>query len=61
MKAAALQFCSAPEVVACVIPGARSAAEAAENARLMARPVPAGFWAALRAQGLIPDAAPTPA
>ncbi len=60
MKAAALRFCAAPEMVACVIPGGRSAAEVAENARLMARPIPAAFWADLRAQGLIPASAPVP-
>jgi D-threo-aldose 1-dehydrogenase len=57
MKAAALQFCAAPEVVACVIPGGRTAPEVAENARLMQAPIPAAFWTALRAEGLIPDEA----
>ena len=61
MKAAALRFCAAPKVVACVIPGGRSVAEVAENARLMAEPIPASLWAALRAEGLIPEAAPVPA
>ncbi|MBL6456435.1 aldo/keto reductase [Belnapia sp. T6] len=60
LKAAALQFCAAPEVVACVIPGARSAAEVTENVRLMAQPIPPGFWAALREAGLIHAEAPVP-
>ncbi len=60
LKAAALQFCAAPEVVAAVIPGGRSPAEVEENARLMAHPIPPGFWAALRGAGLIPPAAALP-
>ena len=61
VKAAALQFCAAPEAVACVVPGGRSAAEVAENARLIARPIPAALWEALRAEGLLPASAPVPA
>jgi D-threo-aldose 1-dehydrogenase len=60
LKAAALRFCSAPSAVACVIPGGRSAAEVAENARLMAEPIPPALWQALRAQGLIPPGAEVP-
>jgi D-threo-aldose 1-dehydrogenase len=60
LKAAALQFCAAPAVVAAVIPGGRSPAEVGENARLMAHPIPPGFWAALREAGLIPPEAPVP-
>ncbi|WP_426958250.1 aldo/keto reductase [Muricoccus radiodurans] len=60
MRAAALQFCAAPEVVACVVPGGRSAAEVGENAWLMAMPIPASLWQSLRAEGLIPEAAKVP-
>jgi D-threo-aldose 1-dehydrogenase len=60
LKAAALQFCAAHPQVAVVIPGARNAAEAAENARLMAAPIPPALWADLRAAGLLPEGAPTP-
>ena len=60
VKAAALQFCAAPAEVACVIPGGRTAAEVAENARLIAQPIPTALWAELRAQGLIPASAPVP-
>ncbi|MBL6079666.1 aldo/keto reductase [Belnapia sp. T18] len=60
LKAAALQFCAAPKVVAAVIPGGRTPAEVEENARLMAHPIPPGFWGALREAGLIPPGAPVP-
>jgi D-threo-aldose 1-dehydrogenase len=53
LKAAALHFCAAAPEVACVIAGARRPEEAAENAALMAHPIPAALWAALRAQGLL--------
>lgn len=59
-RAAALQFCAAHPVVAAVIPGARNAAEARQNAALIAAPIPPALWAALRRAGLIPDEAPTP-
>lgn len=60
MKAAALQFCAAPAEVACVIPGGRTAGEVAENARLIAQPIPTTLWAELRAHGLLPASAPSP-
>ena len=60
IRAAALQFCAAHPVVASVIPGAKGAARVRENAALMRAPIPAGFWAALKAEGLLPEAAPTP-
>lgn len=60
LRAAALQFCAAPAVVAAVIPGAKRAAKVQENARLMTAPLPAALWDELRADGLIPDAAPVP-
>lgn len=60
LKAAALQFCAAPAVVASVIPGGRNPAEVAENVRLMATPIPAGFWQAVREAGLIPREAEVP-
>jgi D-threo-aldose 1-dehydrogenase len=61
LKAAALRFCAAAPEVACVVAGARTPAEAAENARLMAHPVPAALWADLRARGLIAPDVPVPA
>lgn len=60
IRAAALQFCAAHPVVAAVIPGPRSAAEAAQNAALMVAAIPGQFWRDLRHAGLLPEAAPTP-
>src|SRR5579872_2653179 len=53
MRAAALQFPLAHPAVATVIPGARSVNEVTENIRLMSVSIPAEFWAALKARGLI--------
>lgn len=60
LRAAALQFCAAPAVVAAVIPGAKRAEKVQENARLMQTPLPAALWQELRAERLIPPAAPVP-
>ncbi|WP_431272147.1 hypothetical protein [Dankookia sp. P2] len=60
LKAAALQFCAAPAVVASVIPGGRNPTEVAENARLMTVPIPPGFWQAAREAGLVPPEAGLP-
>ena len=61
IRAAALQFCAAHPVVAAVIPGPRSATEAAQNAALMRAPIPGQLWRDLRHAGLLPEEAPTPA
>ncbi len=61
LKAAALQFPLAHPAVAAVIPGARSPEEVDENMRMFEFEIPADFWTELRDEGLIPDAAPTPA
>jgi D-threo-aldose 1-dehydrogenase len=61
LRAAALQFCAAHPVVAAIIPGAKHAAKVRENAQLMNQPIPAALWQELRQQGLLPEAAPTPA
>ena len=60
LKAAALRFPLAHPAVACVLTGARSAAEMAENARLLATPIPLALWEDLRRDGLLDDRAPTP-
>lgn len=60
LRAAALQFCAAHPVVAAIIPGAKHAAKVAENARLMAAPIPSALWQELRDEGLIPGDAPVP-
>ncbi|MBY0274534.1 aldo/keto reductase [Candidatus Binatia bacterium] len=60
LKSAALRFPLAHPAVACVLTGARSAAEVAENARLFARPIPLALWDDLRRQRLLDERAPTP-
>ena len=60
LRAAALQFPSAHPAVACVLVGARSAAELKDNLALARRPIPRAFWDALRARGLVDAAAPLP-
>jgi D-threo-aldose 1-dehydrogenase len=60
LRAAALQFPLAHPAVASVIPGARSAAEIEENFRLVATPIPNDFWEELKAEQLLPMAAPVP-
>jgi D-threo-aldose 1-dehydrogenase len=60
LKAAALQFCKAPEPVASVLAGARNAGEVRENCALMSASIPSDFWAALKLDGLIPERAPPP-
>ena len=60
MKAAALQFCAAHPATAAVIPGPRSAAEAAQNAEMMVQPIPQALWMELKAEGLLPRNAPVP-
>lgn len=60
LKAAALRFPLAHPAVACVLTGARSAGEMAENARLFAQPIPLALWDDLRRERLIDDRVPTP-
>ena len=60
LKAAALRFPLAHPAVACVLTGARSAAEMAENARLFSQPIPLALWDDLRREGLLADHVPTP-
>ncbi len=61
LRTAALQFCAAPSTVSSVIPGARKAHQPAENVKSMSVRIPADFWAELKAEKLIDEAAPTPA
>ena len=61
LRAAALQFCAAHPVVASVIPGTKNPQRVRENLALMNQPIPAGFWAELKAEKLLPDNAPPPA
>jgi len=60
LQAAALQFPLHHPVVASIIPGARSIAEVEANLAFLQEPIPTGFWADLKAERLIEEAAPTP-
>ncbi|MDQ1088773.1 aldo/keto reductase [Siphonobacter sp. SORGH_AS_1065] len=60
LRTVALHFSAAPSVVSAVIPGARTAQQASENAISMKTKVPAEVWQELKAQKLISEQAPTP-
>ena len=61
LRAVALQFPLAHPAVAGIIPGASRPGRIAENAALLAAPVPAQLWEALKAEGLLAAGAPVPA
>ncbi|MER6989111.1 aldo/keto reductase [Saccharopolyspora hirsuta] len=60
IKAAALQFSLAHPAVAATIPGATRPSRIAEDVAAHAESVPAEFWTALRAEGLVAQNAPVP-
>lgn len=60
LKAAALQFPRGHPAVTCVLAGARTPAEADENARLARHPIPAAYWTALADRRLVDPRAPLP-
>jgi D-threo-aldose 1-dehydrogenase len=60
LKAAALQFPLGHPAVASVLVGPRSVAELEESVRLFEYDIPAKLWDELRAEGLLPEAAPLP-
>ncbi|WP_406471213.1 aldo/keto reductase [Streptomyces sp. NBC_01615] len=60
LRAAALAFPAAHPAVASVLVGARSPHEVRDCAEQFATPVPLEFWEELRAEGLLPSAAPVP-
>jgi D-threo-aldose 1-dehydrogenase len=60
LRAAALQFPLAHPAVVAVIPGARTPGEVDDNVALKNQPIPAAFWTELKAEKLLPAAAPTP-
>lgn len=60
LRTAALQFCAAPKVVSAVIPGARDAEQASQNAASASGAIPADFWAELKSEKLIHADASTP-
>ena len=61
LKAAALQFVLSHPAVVATIPGARSPAEVEENLEMARVSIPRDLWDELRAEGHIPEQAPTPA
>jgi len=61
IAAAALQFPLAHPAIASVVTGIASAAEATANLAHCRARIPAAFWNELKHEGLIADAAPTPA
>ena len=60
LASVALQFVLAHPAVAAAIPGARSPQEPRANRKNLDADVPAELWHALRREGLLPEAAPTP-
>ena len=60
LKAAALQFVLAHPAVGTVVPGAQSVSEVEENFALVGQEIPGDVWAEMKAEGLIPEDAPTP-
>jgi D-threo-aldose 1-dehydrogenase len=61
LKAAALQFILAHPAIASVIPGARSAEEMEENARMISVPINPELWSVLKQEELLDPSCPTPA
>ena len=61
LPAAALPFAAAHPAIAGGLAGARTADELDANIAMMRQPIPARFWEALRARGLVALAAPLPA
>jgi D-threo-aldose 1-dehydrogenase len=60
LRAAALQFPLAHPAVDIVVAGAQDLAQWQDSRAMLAQTIPAAFWQALRAQGLLPEDAPTP-
>jgi D-threo-aldose 1-dehydrogenase len=60
LRTMALHFAAAHPVVSAIIPGARDAGQAAENAASMRAILPGALWAELREARLISTDAPTP-
>ena len=61
MLSAALQFVLAHPLVVSVIPGSQSVAEHDQNVAALDVPIPAAFWAELKARELLHPRAPVPA
>jgi len=60
LRAAALQFVLAHPAVDLIMLGARRPAEWHDAQAMLQQAIPPAFWAELRADGLIPEEAPTP-
>jgi D-threo-aldose 1-dehydrogenase len=60
LKAAAIQFPLGHPAVTCVVIGARTPAELAENVEMFRHPLPAALWDEMRAEGLLRDEVPAP-
>ena len=60
LPAAALAFVLAHPQIASVIPGMADTRQVSDTMRLYAEPIPAAFWAELRAEGLVRSDAPLP-
>ena len=60
LKAAAVRFAVAHPAVVSLIAGVRSQEHLDEYPELMRHPIPGTLWEELRAEGLIPEAAPVP-
>jgi D-threo-aldose 1-dehydrogenase len=61
LPAAALQFVAAHPAVVSVIPGGQTPQEVAANVAMLDAAIPVELWDALKEQGLVDGAAPTPA
>ena len=59
LKAAALQFVLGHPAVATVVPGAQSVQELEHNFALVGEEIPGDVWLEMKAEGLIPEDAPT--
>ena len=60
LKAVALQFGTASDVVASTVPGARKATEAIDNAQMIDLKIPNQLWNELKSKNLIPEDCQTP-
>jgi D-threo-aldose 1-dehydrogenase len=60
LRAAALQFVFAHPVVATVVAGVRTVGHLDDTVAMMQVPIPGELWDDLRAEGLLPENAPTP-
>jgi D-threo-aldose 1-dehydrogenase len=60
LPAAALQFVVAHPAVPCFMAGTRTVEQLDRNLVWFDQPIPAAFWADLKAKGLLREDAPTP-